>query len=549
MLKTASRCTNPAFAAPALALAIGLFLVLEPLFLSGFREMPGEPRDARLVHFVIEHAHRFLLQQDPHRRFWDPPIFYPTRNVAAYTDTMASFVPFYSPWRLLGFAPDTAFQIWHLIVWSLNFLSFHLFLRRVFRLSPVASAAGGFLFAFGSSQALNVVHPQLVPQFYTVITLWALFRIFAPSEADGKGRNRLRLWIAVFFLSLVLQAYGAIYPLFFTVLLLGLAFLGALVMRRPRRELGRLLKRATPTLVVAALLSAAAVTPLARHYYQASQTVQPRTWSTAIEPSIPRLRSWFLMGPNNLLYGWIYQTKLGIAEGVPLRRLPHCNGLGVVTLIFVLTGLYSYRRQLSIRLMVLTYGIAMLMTTVFPGGFTFWHYIFNLSSSLGAIRAVGRIGLFLLFPAGLGLAFYFERHMRRKRVWILILAALLVVIEQRQLPRSYDKLEARRWVASIAGKIEPHCQSFFVSTFGGRPDPAIHEDAMWAASLTGVPTINGRSGNAPPGWHPLRIHRSSRHNQKRLETIRQDLRRWTEQSGLDPKGVCWIEVESLRAYR
>ncbi len=139
------------FWVPILALAGGLFLALQPLFVTGFAAVPGGLGDARLVHFSLEHAHRFLLRHESHLDLWDPPLFFPARNVAAHTDVLLSLTPFYSPWRLLGAAPDTAFQLWLIVVWALNFGAFQLFLTRVLRLDPVAAAAGAYLFAFGGS--------------------------------------------------------------------------------------------------------------------------------------------------------------------------------------------------------------------------------------------------------------------------------------------------------------------------------------------------------------------------------------------------------------
>jgi len=52
---------------------------------------------------------------------WSPPIFFPVRDVAFYTDLLLGVAPLYWPWRWLGAGPETSYQLWMLTIWSLNF--------------------------------------------------------------------------------------------------------------------------------------------------------------------------------------------------------------------------------------------------------------------------------------------------------------------------------------------------------------------------------------------------------------------------------------------
>jgi hypothetical protein len=65
---------------------------------------------------------------------------------------MLAVVPLYVPWRLLGFEPDTSFQLWMLCVLALNFVAAQALFRRALAFEPLPAAAGAFIVAFGSSR-------------------------------------------------------------------------------------------------------------------------------------------------------------------------------------------------------------------------------------------------------------------------------------------------------------------------------------------------------------------------------------------------------------
>src|SRR5918911_1572347 len=92
--------------------------------------------DTRLNNYLLEHSYRWLRQAPGHADFWSPPMFYPATGTMAFADVFLSAAPLYWPWRLLGAAPDTAFQLWMLTVGAFNYLAAYLLLRRVFAARP-----------------------------------------------------------------------------------------------------------------------------------------------------------------------------------------------------------------------------------------------------------------------------------------------------------------------------------------------------------------------------------------------------------------------------
>lgn len=530
-------------AAPWCVLGLGLFFALQPMFVSGFRDVPGDLGDTRLVHYSLEHAHRFLLRDLGHRELWDPPLFYPARNVAAFTDTMFLLVPLYSPWRWLGFSPVTAFQLWLVVVFGLNFWAFHSLARRGFALGRWPAAAGAYLYAFGSPRMSNIEHPQLIPAFFPILTVFALVKIF--DSKDGTTSVVRRVWIGVFFLSLVLQLWSAVYPAFFLVLMIGLAFLLGLGFSDGRRALKQMLWGEKWAWGIGAFIAFVLLLPLLQRYGLTADLLGERPW-VAHERNIPSWPSWLLMGGDNWLFGGMQNSKWVLTNGDSVGGDVRANGLGVVTLCLVALGLYSRRKSPTVLLLVGVLALSVLSTTRLPGGMTLWRVFYNFIPGASAIRMPGRVGLVLLIPFSLGLAFFYQGIQRTRFHGMLIpFLFAATVAEHRHLIPHFDREISLRRIAAVTSALRPGCKSFFVSTLHKRPEHTIHEDAMWASLASGVPTINGRYGNFPLGWKLFEVNRQPG-DKDRLEQIGEFLGEWMDFNCLDPRGVCWVEVDSFR---
>jgi hypothetical protein len=104
-----------------------------------------------------------------------------------------------------------------------------------------------------------------------------------------------------------------------------------------------------------------------------------------------------------------------------------------------------------------------------------------------------------------------------------VLLALLAVLEQaRQLPM-LDLREEQARVEAIAARVDRKAAAFL---HAGAADVPSQVAAMWAALETGVPTLNGYSGNEPPGWARVGGPEARRW----LET-------WSRRHGIDPSRI------------
>ena len=520
---------------PALASwAVGMMMAHHPMLLSGLRRMQWDLGDTRFLVYALEHGYRWVMRYPHHLRFWDPPIFYPAPNVAAFSETLIGVGPIYWVWRLVGFPFDTAFQLWMLSVSTLNFAAIYLFLRRCLRFEGVPSALGAFLFAFAASRVNQLGHEQLLAHFYTVIAVYSLCRVVAPPEGQSIGKERLHLF--VFFISLSLQLYAGVYYGWFLGLALSIAGLASFFFPRARARLLPALKRHWMLVPVAAGVAGAMLIPFYSHYVGAAAQVGFRDFGQ-VSAMLPRWVSWFDLGPYSWLYWRTAQTDL-------IRALPfeweQRIGPGVLTLLVCLAGLFLERKRPVVQVMIVTFVTLVFLSLSFPSGWTAWKLIYSHVPAAGAIRTVCRIGLLALLPLSIGLAAVVARtSLRGPRLALATLVAICV-LEQGITTPAFDKLVVRDQLAKVAAQIPSDCDAFLLSPEGNSlPTWKYHLDSMWLQLITGVPTLNGYSGNEPAGWGFSEPRFLGPHDEAR---IAEALRSWSAQHSWNPRKLCHARV-------
>jgi hypothetical protein len=166
--------------------------------------------------------------------------------------------------------------------------------------------------------------------------------------------------------------------------------------------------------------------------------------------------------------------------------------------------------------------------------------VFHWLPGANAIRAVSRIGIFLLFPASYALALFVEQAQGHRLRLVRLAAAVLSLLEQGRTASFFEKIPLRQKVDSLARRIDrKRCAAFFYSPSdpSRRVDYA-QLDAVWAYLASGVPTLNGYSGNAPPEWGLGDAQSVTDADETRLAAAIGD---WESLKGLSPQAVCWIK--------
>jgi hypothetical protein len=484
-------------------------------------------------------------------------VFYPAPNTAAYSDVLLGVAPFYWPWRVVGLQPDTAFQLWLLTIATLNFLSALLLFSRGFRCRPIASAIGAMLLSFAGVRTAQVMHAQLIAHFYIAIAILALLEIFEPEPELRAGVTVVEprtTWVIVLALASLGQIYSSFYYGWYLCLALVIAALWAVILPGTRRRFLLTVRANLPAMLAADSVAAVLLVPLAMHYLRAEREVGARPFGV-VETMLPRLQSWAYQGPDSWMYGWL--ATHDAFHNLPMEHEQRL-GLGLATLVCAAIGLWFGRRRRVVQFVVLVPLTMAIFATEWPGGFAPWHAIYSFLPGASAIRAVSRIGVALVFPAALGIALLVDsitrarrippsrtasvlrRRDRRSRALLAILVVAVVVAEQVQRPNSYDKNEGRARVLRVANGIGADCGAFLYTTTGGDDDPwRYHADAMWASMARGIPTLNGYSGNEPPGWsfYDNRVPTADSDS-----AVSRAVVLWAERWHIDPARICRVRT-------
>lgn len=518
---------------PTLVCAAGLLLAHHEIILSGFARIPADPGDTRFNHYLMEHGMRWFLARPGHESLWDPHYFWPVKNVLAYSDVMLGAVPAYAPWRLI-FAPDTAYQLWLLTVGALNFGAALWLFHRSLGLLRFPSMFGAAVFAFAAPRINQTMHVQLFAQFWSVVAVIALVEVFRP-----RGTVSARRAIFVFALCYVAQLYVGYYLGWFLGFGLLLAALAALVVHDWRRAMFAVIRAHPVALGIAAVVSVALLAPMAMHYFEAHKEVGVRPFEEAMS-MIPAPITWLNIGKNSWLYAWMSSTHP--FAGIPMEHEQR-PGIGLVASALAFAGFVVGRKKPG-ALVFAVVGLVLLVCATHVAGFTLWKVVYEVVPGAKAVRAVARIGILLLLPAGLGIALFLD-WLEARKFRFAFAAALAVgavcLLEQGETTDTFDKYQIREDVGAIARVVSPdRCDAFVFSPLQGYgPYWKYQLDAMWAEMESGVPTMNGYSGNSPPNW-PLGV--TTIRGPDAEMRVAQAIGWWSQMRQVDTRRVCWARV-------
>ena len=493
----------PAWLIPVVFCIGGLVMAHHPMLKDGLGWIQFDPGDTRFCNYLLEHGYRWMMRWPGHSDLWSPPYFYPTEGHLAWAENMLGGLPFYAPWRILGFAVDTSFQLWIFTLGALNFVAMYFFLKRCVKVDTFAASVGAVLFAFAGMRINQSMHYQLFPQFFSVWAIHGCWRL----TVDGKllsEQDRVR-WLGVLFLGVSGQIAVGIYLGWFLIFCLVMAFALALVFKEGRDRIWFVLKSHPFAIALFATASVAALMPIAKHYLGTSEQFGGRPFGEALT-MIPPPQAWFHFGNWSWFYGFTNDWPL--FRSIPMGHEQRI-GYGLVTTALCFAGIWTARRDLGFRYLALLLVLLILATTLwggYPEGFTAWKTIWSYFPGAKAIRAVARVALMYLILVSIFVAVALDRlrSMTRKVALLAIPLGLASMIEQGETTAAFSKTQARSDVADIVAQLGPECEVFFFSAIDPTgPTWKYMLDAMMAELERGIPTINGYSGQQPPGWETL----------------------------------------------
>ncbi len=475
--------------------------------LRGLAMMPGDLGDARLNNYFLENVYQFFAGNSD--SLWHLGFFAPFPYTLGFSDNLFGSVPVYLIARFLMGKPDTAYQIWFLVGFAVNYGAAYYALRRL-SVTRLAATLGALIFSFALPTTAQAMHAQLhyrfgVPLSATFLILFIVQKDFTKLAVSGA-------W-------LTWQFYCSIYVGFFLLLLLGTGcavhfsrlwiFSDATLrdIALPFVATWRARSNGAKVRFLAALaFLAIAMVLLFYPYLEVSRLYHlTRTWPE-ISLMLPRPQSYFL---SDYSYFWSFPSA-EIFEAIPMRH-EHQMFMGVLPLLLALVGLVlGWRGEGAQKsaFMVLAGGLVGVVTiTLSIGGYSIW-YLLHAAPLASAIRAMSRLDQVLLFPMAFLSSLGTDLLSRRwpgAIIFIALVVIPMIILEQSATSMSVSAKQVwRDRVAAAESRVlQPDQNSvlFFAQKSG--PDPvygAQEIDAMWASLRLGFKTINGYSGNAPPGY-------------------------------------------------
>jgi hypothetical protein len=505
------------------AVVVGAFLVgfaNYPLRVVGshFDYLPGDAGDNRLNNFILEHGYRCLAGLS--ESFWDAPMFYPAPRVTAYSDAHFGMLPVYATARALGLSPESAFQAHFLIACVLNFAAAVWALRRI-GFGPVGTAAGAYVFAFSLAVVSQTAHEQLVPRFLAPLAFvlaWEFLRFpqtwrFAALAGCCVG-----------------QLYLTVYIGYFLVLLLTSALLVALIRFHRELQWAELLRPGRWVWAgrLAVVLTAGLASMLLLSVHARGTGVMPLVVVRNIAP-LPG--AWLTTPPP----AWAF-PELAEATGLGLDRVNEQQLFpGVIPFLAIVFGLFAVIRPGRFggtgSLIAVSSVASLILVAMVTRWGNVWPYEFlGHIPGLANIRAVGRVVLVLLFPAGIVVAALGDWVVRQAGKFGRLsgcLAALLllggVVADQWLTSTSgsrekdwqllrYSKELALARQARLTETIRRHPKPKLVYVFPSRSEGPneqvrVHLESMRVCQDLGLPCINGYNGYVPVLWDDFTNYR------------------------------------------
>ncbi len=179
-----------------------------PLLRSPTARLPSDLADPVLNTWILWWNTQALPLTE---RWWNPPAFYPTPDILAYSEHLLGLTPFFTPVYWLSGNPVLAYNVTFLLTFPLSGLAAYLLCRELTGRRDAAWLAG-LAFAFAPYRMDQLAHLQVLASFWMPLALLGLHRYLRVGDVR---------WLALFGVATSMQGLTNGYFLaFFPVLVM-----------------------------------------------------------------------------------------------------------------------------------------------------------------------------------------------------------------------------------------------------------------------------------------------------------------------------------------
>jgi hypothetical protein len=487
----------------------GMLLVFHPLFISAFDTLVGDTGDSQLVECILEHHYLNLTRNEYPGSYASGPFFFPaTRNNMALSELLIGAVPLYFLPRVL-FGADYGFQIFLMLVCSLNFFCFYWVLRR-WAVPAWPAAVAAFVLSFGVFRGPHIPHSHLLLQYPSILSFHFFLRfLLEPST------RLFTLSVAFTCLQTLTSVYlGWFTLLSFTVIFVFGVGLGAVKLK----SLAAFVRfRGFQAAGIAALMGYPCLW-LLRPYLLLTAERGGRSYEE-VESTLSSAADW--------LYPFVdsFWWHVRLMWGDKLAHMPEGSlflgivpaGAALVSLVLVFRRIRRLPPPAALAGAVICSGLALAaLATRWPIAYQPWEFVFRYFPAASAIRSPGRIvvmvSMCLLFGSCVVLSQALRSTPRRRVLAVLAPVLAFGVIENSyrfvySRSRSYFNAEATEILDFISS---PEVTAAYI--YPRRQEgPYISDiNAMLIAQRANKPVVNGYSGADPAGYDRIALKQPKR---------------------------------------
>lgn len=378
---------------------VGVLNVFSPTILSGFRKMQQDTGDPLFNAYVLEHIYKAFFDGTYTAPLFSPRFFYPAPNLLFFSDNLLGSAPIYWFFRQF-FDWSLSFQLWEIVILVLTYFSF-VWLFRYLKVRPVLSALASFILAFGITRVMQVLHPQIYPQFYTGAAFVFLLRFL--KKPNFKDFN-------IFALLVFLQGTAGFYLIWFLVLSLSLLVLVLPVfMRDFFKEVIYFASKNSRRFIISVCLWAAAFVVFWLPYIIVSFYYRDLRIGDYVISNLGGIYSWVYVPDSNFwgpLFWAVPEIKVATWEqyAFPGMLIYFLTFLVFLLMFFTskfhklfakLKGLFGFveNRDFNTGLIKTFFTVFLLMSllSLRVGNFTLWRYLYHVFPGADGVRFAARI--------------------------------------------------------------------------------------------------------------------------------------------------------------
>lgn len=509
---------------PIAVFLIGLWYFCFRILGFGLEFVPGDMGDSRFINFLLEHGYQWSTGNAP--SFWNAGFMYPYQDSIAFSDNMLGTMPFYGIWRLFGFNQETSYQLWWIVICSLNYWSAYYVMKRWFNRWDLAIIAA-WIFAFTIFNLGQLNYMQMMIRFMVPIVIYSGIRLVDTSSWK---------YFAVFALGIVYQFYGVIYTGFFLMYFSGfLIVVYAIIQKKywffvPLFKKNQILFTGISGVVAFALLAW-----LMMPYYEMSKLMGLRDYDSDVRWHVPVVLSYFYAHESSYVWNIL---SVHCRPDVPVWWIQYTFP-GMIPLLTLLSipFLWVYWKFRRLKVSPLAWALSIVVFVLFvffirtQAGQSFYALLFKLPgmSSMRVVNRFMHVELFLIIVLLISLL------IRLPKKWSFILLILVILdnsFTQENLIRSRkSEIITRREqsIEFVKRRVKPEHEAFaFLSNREAFFKTQL--DGMITSNYVKLPTVNGYSSGCPVGF-----------GQFFEKTDREGLQLWLEINQIDSTKILIIE--------